>query len=122
MMLYSLFARARSLLKRRPFSALLMTASSSGASAALPGAQAPTRGTGTSFLQTFQNYAFDGFTLLGLCLCAFGIILVGRHALGVYHEIHMGKAKWADLGSTAVVGVCLIGVTIYLVTTASNIL
>ncbi|WP_122392957.1 TIGR03745 family integrating conjugative element membrane protein, partial [Pseudomonas amygdali] len=42
--------------------------------------------------------------------------------LGVYHEIHMGKAKWADLGSTAVVGVCLIGVTIYLVTTASNIL
>ncbi|WP_122393182.1 TIGR03745 family integrating conjugative element membrane protein, partial [Pseudomonas amygdali] len=86
MMLYSLFARAHSLLKRRPFSALLMTASSSGASAALPGAQAPTRGTGTSFLQTFQNYAFDGFTLLGLCLCAFGIILVGRHALGVYHE------------------------------------
>ncbi|WP_116894641.1 TIGR03745 family integrating conjugative element membrane protein, partial [Pseudomonas savastanoi] len=86
------------------------------------GAQAPTRGTGTSFLQTFQNYAFDGFTLIGLCLCAFGIILVGRHALGVYHEIHMGKAKWADLGSTAVVGVCLIGVTIYLVTTASNIL
>nr|WP_255302234.1 hypothetical protein [Pseudomonas syringae] len=26
------------------------------------------------------------------------------------------------MGSTAVVGVCLIGVTIYLVTTASNIL
>ncbi|WP_117140461.1 TIGR03745 family integrating conjugative element membrane protein [Pseudomonas amygdali] len=122
MTLYSLFARAHSLLKRRPLSALLMTASSAGASAALPGAQAPTRGTGTSFMQTFQNYAFDGFTLLGLCLCAFGIILVGRHALGVYHEIHMGKAKWADLGSTAVVGVCLIGVTIYLVTTASNIL
>ncbi|KAA8684549.1 Uncharacterized protein ALO80_00290 [Pseudomonas caricapapayae] len=122
MTLYSLFARAHSLLKRRPLSALLMTASSGGVSAALPGAQAPTRGTGTSFMQTFQNYAFDGFTLLGLCLCAFGIILVGRHALGVYHEIHMGKAKWADLGSTAVVGVCLIGVTIYLVTTASNIL
>nr|WP_255302233.1 TIGR03745 family integrating conjugative element membrane protein [Pseudomonas syringae] len=76
-------------------------------------AYACARSASSSFLQTFQNYAFDGFTLLGLCLCAFGITLVGRHALGVYHEIHMGKAKWADLGSTAVVGVCLIGVTIF---------
>ncbi|GKS05105.1 TIGR03745 family integrating conjugative element membrane protein [Pseudomonas syringae pv. theae] len=122
MTLFSLFTQARAFLKHRPYPVLLMAATPGSSFAALPGAQAPTRGTGTSFLQTFQNYAFDGFTLLGLCLCAFGIILVGRHALGVYHEIHMGKAKWADLGSTAVVGVCLIGVTIYLVTTASNIL
>ncbi|MDO7927744.1 TIGR03745 family integrating conjugative element membrane protein [Pseudomonas sp. KFB-139] len=90
--------------------------------AALPSAQAPTRGAGNSYMQTFQNYAFDGFTLLGLILCAFALVMVGRHALGVYHEIHVGKAKWADLGATAVVGVSLIGITIYLVTQASTIL
>ncbi|MDU8358450.1 TIGR03745 family integrating conjugative element membrane protein [Pseudomonas syringae group sp. J309-1] len=122
MPLFSLYARARAFMKHRPYSALLLTTGPGSATAALPSAQAPTRGTGNSFLQTFQNYAFDGFTLLGLCLCAFGIFMVGRHALGVYHDIHMGKAKWADLGGTAVVGVCLIGIVIYLVTTASNIL
>ncbi|RMO93449.1 hypothetical protein ALQ32_200050 [Pseudomonas syringae pv. tagetis] len=119
---FSLFAQARAFVKRRTYLLALLAASPGSAFAVLPAAQAPTRGAGTSFLQTFQNYAFDGFTLLGLCMCAFGIVLVGRHALGVYHEIHMGKAKWADLGSTAVVGVCLIGITIYLVTTATNIL
>ncbi|RMV51987.1 TIGR03745 family integrating conjugative element membrane protein, partial [Pseudomonas amygdali] len=86
MTLLSLFTQARTFLKHRPYPVLLMAATPGSSFAALPGAQAPTRGTGTSFLQTFQNYAFDGFTLLGLCLCAFGIILVGRHALGVYHE------------------------------------
>ena len=121
MTLYRLFSRARAFFQSRRL-IVLMAVSPSSAFAALPGAQAPTRVTGTSFMQTIQNYAFDGFTLLGLCLCAFGIFMVGRHALGVYHEIHMGKAKWADLGSTAIVGVCLIGITIYLVTTASNIL
>ncbi|MBI6855540.1 TIGR03745 family integrating conjugative element membrane protein [Pseudomonas cichorii] len=90
--------------------------------AALPQAQAPTRGAGNSYMQTFQNYAFDGFTLLGLVLSAYALILVGRHALGIYHEIHVGKAKWADLGATAVVGVSLIGVTIYLVTQSVAIL
>ncbi|MFJ5299200.1 TIGR03745 family integrating conjugative element membrane protein [Pseudomonas sp. NPDC088368] len=90
--------------------------------AALPQAQAPTRGEGSSWMQTFQNYAYDGFTFLGLVLCAYALIMVGRHALGVYHEIHMGKAKWADLGATAVVGVSLIGVTIFLVTKATSVL
>ncbi|RMP19630.1 hypothetical protein ALQ26_02802 [Pseudomonas amygdali pv. lachrymans] len=121
MMLYRLFSQAVAFFQSRRL-IVLMAVSPGSAFAVLPAAQAPTRGTGTSFAQTMQNYAFDGFTLLGLCLCAYGIVMVGRHALGVYHEIHMGKAKWADLGSTAVVGVGLIGVTIYLVTTASNIL
>lgn len=122
MPLLSTLSRARVLLKRRSKSLLLLCLSPVSAFAALPAAQAPTRGAGTSYLQTFQNYAFDGFMLLGLLLCAFGIVMVGRHALGVYHEIHMGKAKWADLGSTAIVGVCLIGVVIYLATQATNIL
>lgn len=90
--------------------------------AALPQAQAPTRGEGTSIMQTIQNYMFDGFTLIGLVMCAAALIIVGRHAIGVYHSIHDGKAKWADLGATATVGVCLIGITIFLVTKATSVL
>ncbi len=122
MPLLSLFLPARLRLKRLPKPFSLLALSPAGAFAALPAAQAPTRGQGTSWLQTFQNYAYDGFMFLGLVLCAFAIVVVGRHALGVYHEIHMGKAKWADLGATAVVGVSLIGVTIFLVTQATSIL
>lgn len=112
---------------RRPFlqrlvQATALLAISQVAFGALPAAQAPTRGEGTNWMQTFQNYAFDGFTFLGLVLCAYALLMVGRHALGVYHEIHMGKAKWADLGATAVVGVSLIAVTIFLVTKATSVL
>lgn len=90
--------------------------------AGLPAAQAPTRGEGSSYMQTMQNYAFDGFTFLGLVLCAGCLIGVGRHAFGVYHEIHMGKAKWADLGATAVAGAAIIALTIFLATKATSVL
>lgn len=92
------------------------------AAAALPGAQAPTRGEGTSWLQTIQNYGYDGFMLVGLLLLGGMMVGVSSHAYGVYHEIHEGKKKWRDLGLTAVVGVCLIGVGIFMVTKATGVL
>ncbi|MBW8024884.1 TIGR03745 family integrating conjugative element membrane protein, partial [Pseudomonas syringae pv. tomato] len=52
MTLLSLFTQARAFLKHRPYPVLLMAATPGSSFAALPGAQAPTRGTGTSFLQT----------------------------------------------------------------------
>lgn len=119
---YSLLSKSRAASRTLRGSAYFLGFVSAKSFAALPQAQAPTRGQGSNWMQTFQNYAYDGFMFLGLCLCAFALILVGRHALGVYHEIHMGKAKWADLGATAVVGVSLIGVTIFLVTQATTIL
>lgn len=88
------------------------------AAAALPGAQAPTRGEGTSWLQTIQNYGYDGFMLIGLLLLGGMMVGVASHAYGVYHDIHEGKKKWRDLGLTAVVGICLIGVGIFMVTKA----
>jgi len=91
-------------------------------SAALPGAQAPTRGEGSNMMQTFQNYMYDGFMLLGLALVGGAMIGVAHHAYGTYHEIHEGKKKWRDLGLTAVVGACLIGVAIYMVTSATRVL
>lgn len=90
--------------------------------AALPGAQAPTRGEGTNMMQTFQNYAYDGFMLLGLVLIGGAMIGVAHHAYGTYHEIHEGKKKWRDLGLTGVVGACLIGIAIYMVTKATTVL
>lgn len=92
------------------------------AAAALPGAQPPTRGEGSSWLQTIQNYGYDSFMLIGLLLLGGMIIGVSSHAYGVYHDIHEGKKKWRDLGLTAVVGVCLIGVGIFMVTKATGIL
>ncbi|WP_080963138.1 TIGR03745 family integrating conjugative element membrane protein [Pseudomonas fluorescens] len=92
------------------------------ANAALPGAQAPTRGEGSNMMQTMQNYAFDGFMLLGLVLIGGAMIGVAHHAYGTYHEIHEGKKKWRDLGLTGVVGACLIGIAIYMVTKATSVL
>ncbi|WP_435307302.1 TIGR03745 family integrating conjugative element membrane protein [Pseudomonas chlororaphis] len=92
------------------------------ATAALPQAQAPTRGEGTNMTQTMQNYAYDGFMLLGLIVLGVMFLGVAYHAFGVYHEIHDGKKKWRDLGSTAAVGVGILGIGIYLVTKATGIL
>lgn len=90
--------------------------------AALPGQQAPTRGEGTNMMQTIQNYTYDGFMLLALIVVGGMMIGVAHHAYGTYHDIHEGRKKWRDLGMTAVVGVCLIGVGIFLVTKATGVL
>lgn len=90
--------------------------------AALPQAQAPSRGEGANMTQTMQNYAFDGFMLLGLVVLGVMFLGVAWHAFGVYHEIHEGKKKWRDLGSTAAVGVGILGIGIFLVTKATGIL
>ena len=90
--------------------------------AALPQSQPPTRGEGSNLMQTMQNYAFDGMSLLGLIVCAVIFTGVAWHAFGVYHEIQHGKKKWADLGATAAVGVAILGVAIFLITRATTIL
>jgi len=90
--------------------------------AALPSAQAPSRGEGKTWLETLKNYGYDGFTLVALALCAFCLTVVAAHAIGVFHEIHSGKKTWKDLGATVVVGVVLIGLVIFIVTKASGIM
>lgn len=69
------------------------------AMAALPQSQPPTRGEGSNLMQTMQNYAFDGFSLLGLIICAVIFSGVAWHAFGTYHEIQHGKKNgwtWAQ--------------------------
>jgi integrating conjugative element membrane protein (TIGR03745 family) len=92
------------------------------ANAALPPAQAPSRGEGSNILQTIQNWGFDGFMLIGLIILGVMFLGVAWHAFGVYHEIHDGKKKWRDLGATATVGVGILGIGIFLVTKATGIL
>jgi len=92
------------------------------ATAGLPQAQAPSRGEGSNILQTIQNWGFDGFMLIGLVVVGVMFLGVAWHAFGVYHEIHDGKKKWRDLGATATVGVGILGVGIFLITKATDIL
>ena len=89
--------------------------------AALPGAQSPTRGEGSSYFEAFKNYLYDGFMLAGMGLCAFCLILVVRHCMTVFHEIHVGKKTWPDLFATAAVGVGLACLTIFFATKATGI-
>lgn len=92
------------------------------AMAALPPAQAPSRGEGKNILQTIQNWGYDGFMLIGLVIVGAMFLGVAWHAFGVFHEIHDGKKKWRDLGATATAGVAILGVGIFLVTKATGIL
>ena len=100
-------------------SAVLMPAISQ---AALPQAQAPSRGEGSTWLETLKNYGFDLISLFALALCAFCLIVVAAHGVTVFHEIHLGKKTWKDLGATVVVGMVLIGMVIFIVTKAAGIM
>lgn len=90
--------------------------------AGLPAIQEPTRGEGSNWLQMFLNFLFDLATGAGACLCVYGMFLVARHGMTVYHEIHMGKKTWVDLFGTVVVGIVLVCLTVFLVTKATGIL
>jgi len=90
--------------------------------AALPTIQAPSRGEGSSWLEMFKNYFYDFILLAGMGLCAYGLLLVARHGMTVYHEIHIGKKTWPDLFATGAVGIVLICLTIFLVTKATGIM
>ncbi|WP_145009933.1 TIGR03745 family integrating conjugative element membrane protein [Pseudomonas oryzihabitans] len=116
--LFTLGARAKCFTSAVASLALLPTVSQ----AALPSAQAPSRGEGSTWLETLKNCGYDGFMVIGLLLCALGLIVVATHAIGVYHEIHTQKKTWKDLGATAVVGVVLIGLVIFIVTKATTIM
>ncbi|WP_288357100.1 TIGR03745 family integrating conjugative element membrane protein [uncultured Pseudomonas sp.] len=90
--------------------------------AALPTLQDPSRGQGSTWLELFKNYFFDFIMLAGLGLCALGLLLVARHGMTVYHEIHIGKKTWPDLFATGAVGIVLVCLTIFLVTKATGIM
>lgn len=92
------------------------------AQGALPTMEDPSRGTGTGFIATLQNYLFDILTLAGLVISAVALYMVGGAAIGKYKEVQAGKATWGDFGTTGGAGALLIVVVIFLLTKAATIL
>jgi len=95
---------------------------SSLAHAALPQMDAPSRGEGTSIIQTMQNYAFDGAALVGLLISVAAFCGVAYHAYGSFAEVQTGKKTWGQFGLTCTVGALLLVLSIWLLTKAAGIL
>ncbi|MCL1861877.1 MAG: TIGR03745 family integrating conjugative element membrane protein [Proteobacteria bacterium] len=90
--------------------------------AALPPMDAPTRGAGTTILETLQNYGFDIVMLLSLIVVASMFVGVCYHAYTRYSEIHAGRATWGQFGLSVAVGAALLVIGIWLVTKATGVL
>jgi len=93
-----------------------------GAHAGLPQMEAPSRGEGGSIIETVQNYAFDGFSLIALIISGAAFCGVAYHAYGTFAEVQSNKKTWGQFGLTCLVGVVLLVVTIWLLTKATGIL
>lgn len=90
--------------------------------AALPTSDAPTKGEGSSLIETLKNYGFDAATLIGLVLCVGGFLAVAYHSVGTYAGIHTGKKTWSDFGLTTTIGALLLVLMIWLITKSADIL
>lgn len=93
-----------------------------GAWAALPTPDNPTRGAGSSILETLQNYGYDIIMLLALVVVASMFVGVCYHAYTRYSEIHAGRATWGQFGLSVAVGAALLVIGIWLVTKATGVL
>jgi integrating conjugative element membrane protein (TIGR03745 family) len=90
--------------------------------AALPAPDDPTRGAGSTMLETLQNYGFDIVMLLALLVIASMFVGVCYHAYTKYSLIHQNKATWGEFGLSVAVGAALLVVGIWLLTKATGVL
>jgi len=90
--------------------------------AVLPTSDDPTRGAGSSILETLQNYGFDIVMLLALLVISSMFVGVCYHAYTRYSEIHAGRATWGQFGLSVAVGAALLVVGIWLLTKATGVL
>lgn len=94
----------------------------SNAFADLPAMQAPSRGEGSSIMETIKNYAYDGVVLAGLIIAAYAFIRVASALIDAYGEVAAGKKKWGELGGLALIGAVLLVVMIWLIVESAKIL
>jgi integrating conjugative element membrane protein (TIGR03745 family) len=92
------------------------------AQAGLPQMEAPSRGEGGNIIETMQNYAFDGVSLLALLISGAAFCGVAYHAYSTFAEVQTGKKTWGQFGLTCLVGIVLLVVSIWLLTKAIGIL
>ena len=90
--------------------------------AAMPTMEDPSRGAGSSIMQTLQNYGYDIVLLIALLVVASMFVGVCYHAYTRYSEIHTGRATWGQFGLTVAVGAILLVVGIWLLTKATGVL
>ncbi len=83
---------------------------------------APSKGNGSGFMETFKNYAYDAITLIGLGVSAIAVYKVAEAGLTTYSDIQAGKKSWSDLAIVVVVGIILIVLVAYLATKSMEIL
>lgn len=104
------------------FAAAIALSSASPAFAVLPQSDAPSRGAGKGFIETFQNYGYDIGIFLGLLLATCAFLVVGHHSIGSYAQVQAGRKTWGDFGATVAVGALILVLVIWLCTQASEIL
>ena len=93
------------------------------AMAALPTALDP-GGSGASgdYLALMQAYWKKGVAVLVLIVGALAFLSVGGGAVAKFNEYRAGKAELGDLTMYAVLGVILLIITVYLLTTADGVI
>lgn len=114
--------RARNTSIKVMFAVAGILSSVSPAFAELPTSDAPTRGAGSSFIETFKNYGYDIGILLGLLLATAAFLVVGHHSIGSYAQVQAGRKTWGDFGATVSVGALILVLVIWLCTQAATIL
>ncbi|WP_122339476.1 TIGR03745 family integrating conjugative element membrane protein [Pseudomonas caricapapayae] len=113
---------ARNLSIKALFAVAGIMSSVSPAFADLPTSDAPTRGNGSGFIETFKNYGYDIGILLGLLLATCAFLVVGHHSIGSYAQVQAGRKTWGDFGATVAVGALILVLVVWLCTQAATIL
>ena len=100
-----------------------MFAFSEPALAALPTALDPgSKGAAGDYLALMQAYWKKGVAVLVLIVGALAFLSVGGGAVAKFNEFRAGKAEIGDLTMYAVLGVILLIITVYLLTTADGVI
>lgn len=100
-----------------------MFAFSEPALAALPTALDPgDKGAAGDYLALMQAYWKKGVAVLVLIVGALAFLSVGGGAVAKFNEFRAGKAELGDLSMYAVLGVIMLIVVVYLLTTADGVI
>ncbi len=100
-----------------------LVAISEPAFAALPTALDPgNNGASGDYLALMQAYWKKGVAVLVLIVGALAFLSVGGGAVTKFNEFRAGKAELSDLTMYAVLGVILLVITVYLLTTADGVI
>ena len=103
-------------------SALALFACANSAWAVLPTPLPPTAAVSGDYIALFQEYWKKGAIVLGLIIGTMGFLSVAGGGIAKFNDFRSGKAELGDLSLYAVVGVIILVLMVYLLSTAADIL